>query len=70
MLNEVQRLTRNMNIIVGGAGRKPKKLKAISILEEGVVFMQKAIETNPLSRELIEKEIALYNEAIKELKSL
>lgn len=71
MLNEVQRLMRTRNIspvVIGNGG--PKKLKALSILEEGVVFMKKAIETNPLSRDEILKEIEQYEEAIKQLKEL
>lgn len=42
-------------------------MKALEILKEGLGFMEKAIKTNPLSKEELESEIKVYQEAIGEL---
>lgn len=42
-------------------------MKALGILKEGLDFMEKAIKTNPLSKEELESEIKVYQEAINEL---
>ena len=42
-------------------------MKALGILQEGLDFMNKAIEANPNSVKELQSEIDIYNEAILEL---
>lgn len=45
-------------------------MKALEILKVGVGLMNKAIESNPMSKNELLSEIKIYNEAIKELEAL
>ena len=45
-------------------------MKALGILQEGLDFMNKAIEANPNSVKELQSEIDIYNEAIKEFEEL